>query len=264
MLSDGDSAAYSAVCKAKPYGSTNIEKLECINHAPKRMGTALRKVAKEYKLGGLGRGKLTDKKCELLQNYYRGAILNHSSNTQQMRTAIWASLYHSASCDSHPQHSCCPTGKESWCWYNKQIANDVEPDSHDLHPSKSFVNGSVLEKIAPVYRRMSEEALLRRMTHGGTQNANESFNALIWLRCPKNVFMGRQRVEAAVSRAVMDFNQGALGLIGTMNCLNIAVIRDTAERLRKRDEKRIETLQVTKRKRSTDDRDTTTYGAGQF
>lgn len=46
MLS-GDSAAYKTVCDLKPYGTTEIKKLECVNHAHKRMGTVLRKLAKE-------------------------------------------------------------------------------------------------------------------------------------------------------------------------------------------------------------------------
>lgn len=72
MLSDGDSSAFAAVQKATPYGPQRpIIKLECINHVQKRMGTALRKKAKEAKLGGRGQGKLTQGKCQKLQDYYR-------------------------------------------------------------------------------------------------------------------------------------------------------------------------------------------------
>lgn len=41
-LGDGDSKAYDAVCESNPYGDTNIEKIECIGHIQKRMGTMLR------------------------------------------------------------------------------------------------------------------------------------------------------------------------------------------------------------------------------
>ena len=64
MLSDGDSSAFTAVRREQPYGPTPlITKLECINHCHKRMGTALRKKAKESRLGGRGTGKLTNDKC---------------------------------------------------------------------------------------------------------------------------------------------------------------------------------------------------------
>lgn len=53
MLSDGDSSAYHPVCESNPYPDYphQIEKLDSINHAHKRMGTALQKLAKEQKLG---------------------------------------------------------------------------------------------------------------------------------------------------------------------------------------------------------------------
>jgi hypothetical protein len=47
MLSDGDSTAHKAVVKLDPYPGIEIWKRECINHAHKRMGTALRKLSSE-------------------------------------------------------------------------------------------------------------------------------------------------------------------------------------------------------------------------
>lgn len=45
MLSDGDSAAFRDVVALNPYPGHKITKLECINNAHKRMGTALRKLS---------------------------------------------------------------------------------------------------------------------------------------------------------------------------------------------------------------------------
>ena len=52
MLSDGDSTACKALQDLQPYGDIVLSKLECVNHAHKRMGTALRKLTKQEKLGG--------------------------------------------------------------------------------------------------------------------------------------------------------------------------------------------------------------------
>lgn len=50
FIGDGDSKAYSAVCKANPYGPAEfIPKEERIAHVTKRMGTGLRALLKEYK-----------------------------------------------------------------------------------------------------------------------------------------------------------------------------------------------------------------------
>ena len=59
FLTEGDSEAYNSVVGMRPYGDTPTEKEECINHAHKRMGTALIKKSQEKGLGGKGRGKLT-------------------------------------------------------------------------------------------------------------------------------------------------------------------------------------------------------------
>lgn len=67
MLSDGDSTAFRQVVALNTYPGHEITKLECINHAHKRMGTALRKLSAQSKLGGRGAGKLTAAKCKSLQ-----------------------------------------------------------------------------------------------------------------------------------------------------------------------------------------------------
>jgi len=41
-LGDGDSKAHPAVCESRPYGNTNITKIECIGHVQKRMGRRLK------------------------------------------------------------------------------------------------------------------------------------------------------------------------------------------------------------------------------
>ena len=68
---------------------------------------------------------------------------------------------------------------------------------------------------------MSHDALLNRMRHGQTQNAKESFNHLIWLTMPKTLFFGIIQIDAAVARAVLRFNDGALAVASVMNKLNI-------------------------------------------
>lgn len=56
---------------------------------------------------------------------------------------------------------------------------------------------------------MSDEALLARCLHGGTQNQNEATNALIWQRATKETHSGLAVVEPATFLAVSHFNDGA-------------------------------------------------------
>ena len=94
MLRDGDSKAFGAVTKLAPYPDVTIEREECVNHAHKRLGTALLNLTKTAKLGGRGHGRLTQTKALTLQGYYRGAITSHIGDADGMRHAVWASLLH--------------------------------------------------------------------------------------------------------------------------------------------------------------------------
>ena len=104
MLSDGDSTAFKALQDIQPYGDIVLSKLECVNHAHKRMGTALRKLTKQENLGGQEEGRLTADKCNVLQSYYRTAIQNNLGNMDNMKNAVLATLHHSMSTDIHPTY----------------------------------------------------------------------------------------------------------------------------------------------------------------
>ncbi|KAL8616728.1 hypothetical protein ACOMHN_017766 [Nucella lapillus] len=77
MLGDGDAKTYKRVIEADPYEGYPIEKLECVNHVTKRMGTALRNLVQKRKAQSQtisGRGRLTDIRIKKLTNYYGSAI----------------------------------------------------------------------------------------------------------------------------------------------------------------------------------------------
>ncbi|CAN7938957.1 unnamed protein product [Ixodes hexagonus] len=117
-LGDGDSKAFLAVKSKKPYGdSVEISKLECIGHVEKRMGTRLRRLKKENKVGKLSdgkglsaRGRLTDAVMDKLQTYFGLAIRRNVGNLEEMRKAVWATYFHLSSTDNDPCHGLCPKG----------------------------------------------------------------------------------------------------------------------------------------------------------
>ena len=239
MLRDGDSTAFNAVHQNQPYGPDRlVTKLECVNHCHKRMGTALRKKSKEERLGGRGHGRLTQDKCTRLQNYYCGAILSHLNNRDAMRDAIWASLLHCCSTDEQPHHRRCPQGINSWCFYNKALAEGRRPSPHEDHCGTA-ISPQVLQSIIPIYQRMSSPELLKKITHGKTQNANESVNSQIWLHCPKEVFVGADWLSAAVAEAVAKFNRGNFHLAQVLDFMNIPVNTITLSFIEKMDRERV-------------------------
>ena len=117
------------------YGAgVSLSKEECINHIVKRLGTALRNVVSEWRahhvtLGGRDHGTLKAATITKLQHYYQNAIIKNKGNLGAMKTAIYASLLHSISTDEKPQHTKCPTGTDSWCFYQSAKAENKDPGS---------------------------------------------------------------------------------------------------------------------------------------
>ena len=256
MLSDGDSKAYDAVIALRPYGDdVLIFKEDCINHVAKRMGTALRTIvatAKAQKESISGKGKLTDMKIKKIQNYYGRAIKDYSSDTDVLQKRIMAILLHLSSTDQAPKHAHCPPGETSWCFWQRSVSKHLAPGSHTEHETLPVEIG---KRLVPVFKRLSEPALLKRCVSSRTQNQNESFHSLIWNICPKTIFVGKRTIKTAVTLAACQFSMGASFKEVLCQMLNMTpgkylqsyVHTDTVQRL-KRAEKASKSI-VKKRRR---------------
>ncbi|GBM17015.1 hypothetical protein AVEN_133289-1 [Araneus ventricosus] len=96
----------------------------------------------------------------------------------------------------------------SWCFYQRSLANNEKPKSHSSMKTK--LSAQVLEKILPVYQRLTNNELLARCVSGKTQNVNESIHSVIWINYPKETFVPKERLELAVISAICEFNFGCL------------------------------------------------------
>ena len=50
--------------------------------------------------------------------------------------------------------------------------------------------------------------MLDRCVNCNTQNANESLHSVIWNKCPKEKFAGKDRIKSAAAVAISEFNFG--------------------------------------------------------
>ena len=208
------------VCDSKPYGEKNIEKLECVGHVQKRVGTRLRNLKKQTKealsdgkkLGG--KGRLTDASIDKLQSYYGNAIRENKNDIVKMRAAIWAVYFHKGSSDEKPVHSFCNV---TWCPYLKARAEN----KNYIHKSHNYLPAAVMEAIKPVWKDLAKTELLTKCLAGYTQNQNESLNNMIWRLCPKKKNHGIQTVETAVAVAVTIFNDGCTSLMAMLKMMDI-------------------------------------------
>jgi len=130
-IGDGDCKTFKIIVEENP----QVHKKECIDHVQKRLGRRLREIAKKNKLGG--KGKLTVKRINELSIYYGLGIRRNCHSIEEMRKAIWATLYHKMSTDDNPQHHLCPVGPKSWCGWQSRKAIEGDEDNYEHKPEIS-------------------------------------------------------------------------------------------------------------------------------
>ncbi|GBM21742.1 hypothetical protein AVEN_101579-1 [Araneus ventricosus] len=206
---DGDSKGFEEVKNI--YGNNSVEKLECIGHVQKRVGSHLRKLKKNEKGLG-GKGKLTDK----LQNYYGIAIRSNVGNLVEMQSAVIAAFFHCCSGKNKEMHRQCPTGSHSWCKVQKaKFAGIKFVDKSPALPN------SVVNSIKKTCMDLCDQKLLKKCLHGKTQNCNESFNNVVWSIVPKETFVELQTLRLGINIAIILFNSGFAGLLPVFQKLGV-------------------------------------------
>ena len=148
--------------------------------------------------------------------YYGKAIRENTHNIESMKMAVMAIWHHTKSTDEDPDHALCPTGANSWCGFQRDLANDTSDHQHD-HP----IPEAVADVIYPTFEALSDESLLSRCLHGGTQNQNEAINAMIWQRATKETHSSLPTVELATFLALCHFNDGAKAITCVLKELGI-------------------------------------------
>ena len=138
-----------------------------------------------------------------LQNYYGIAVRSNIGNLNGMKKAIHASLFHVASSSKQSWHDHCPDGETSWC----QLKRDKATGTNTYKPGNGLTI-EVLKYVKPIYQELSKDSLLENCLHGRTQNANESFNSVVWKRVPKSTFVTLPTFKLGVLDAVAHFNIG--------------------------------------------------------
>jgi hypothetical protein len=174
-----------------------------VGHYQKRVGTRCRKLKKNVKGLG-GRGRLTDATIDRLQNYFGVAIRQNTGRLEDMQNSVRASLFHVASSKTNNWHNPhCPTGPNSWCRYNRDLASN----SQTYKPGPGLPIDIVM-LLKPIFAELSSDDMLFKCLHGKTQNQNESFNAMIWERIPKATFVSLRQLRLGTYDAVSNFNIG--------------------------------------------------------
>lgn len=145
---------------------------------------------------------MTGAAIDQLNTYYGKVVWENSDSVEKMSDANWVTYYHRASTEDKPQHHLCPTGPGSWCDWQKCQA------TKEQYKFKSGFPPKISEAIKPAYEDLTKPEFLERCLGAYSQNANESFNRLVWKVAPKTKMGSTPIVEIAANVAACIFNRG--------------------------------------------------------
>ena len=146
------------------------------------------------------------------------AIRQNTDNLYAMKKSIGAVLFNCSDISNETvRHQFCPRACRGWCkWQNDQI------NRTQTFKKKINLPNATKTVIEPIFRDLSSDELLMKCLHGQTQNCNESFNGVLWSKCPKQVFVGKDTLEIAVCSAVITYNEGFSQLQSVYTCFGLS------------------------------------------
>ncbi|GFU24794.1 uncharacterized protein TNCV_794141 [Trichonephila clavipes] len=217
---DGDSKAFNNVKDI--YGYDSVVKYECIGHVQKRVGSRLRKLKK-----------------------------NVQKRLRRKKTAVIAAFFSLLLHRQKPMHGQCPSGSDTWCKYQKA----KQEGKLYKHRTAGLPN-AILNTVKTTYMDLCDQSLLEKCLHGKTQNANESFNGVLWSIIPKETFVELLTLKFGAFLAVLQFNDGSKGILSVLEYLHIPMGYFILKGFSKVDDERIvdserHSLPTTKNKRKT-------------
>ena len=68
---------------------------------------------------------------------------------------------------------------------------------------------------------------------------NEAFNHILWQKCPKEVFVGRDTLEISLYSAIINFNDGFSGIKDVLRTLGLNVSKYVDNGVTQKDQQRI-------------------------
>jgi hypothetical protein len=197
------------------------------------MGTALRDFVTKTPATSLpDKGRFEKEMVPKLQNYYGKAIKQNHQYVDAMHEAIWASFHHMSSTDGKHNHSLCPKGKTSWCFFQQAQAKGEVPGKHPEHDHLPAV---VSKGLMPIYEKMANKDLLQRCVAGKTTNPNEAIHNVLWDQCSKEIFVSLSQVRIACINTIHQYNEGHIGLARQMSSLKLPMSPEAGYRMTKID-----------------------------
>ena len=88
-----------------------------------------------------------------LCSYTTRAVRSNTASVDEMQSAIMATWYHCMSTDADPHHLKCPSGPNSWCFFQRAEAKNEQPGKH-ADSVATPLDRTVAKEILDLYLRL--------------------------------------------------------------------------------------------------------------
>ncbi|KAK3883818.1 hypothetical protein Pcinc_011881 [Petrolisthes cinctipes] len=121
-----------------------------------------------------------------------------------------SSFYHCSATDKNASfhHRLCPKEKDSWCFYNRALANGDTPKSHSEMNVHFELDDEGLNLVKQVYDRLTTDDMMMKCMRGKTPNTNESLHSRIWKYCSNHKNATKPILDFVVATATAAYNTG--------------------------------------------------------
>ena len=90
--------------------------------------------------------------------------------------------------------STAPKESKSWCKYQLDVANGTS-----FYTQNNCLPPIFRKELKLLFTRLLSDELLKSCLKGVTQKQNEALNSILWKKCPKSVFCGKQKLTACAA-----------------------------------------------------------------
>ena len=220
-VGDEESSSFKRLSLSDPYNSSEIvRKEECLGHTQKRLKKHLKKASTKK----LVSRPLQASKVERVGHLYALVVVQNRGRTPtEIHKALGVLVDHLIE-----KHDDCPLATDSWCYFQKNaalMAEDVTIPPVVLR--QPYLSPADLLRVQDVFLKFASISMCETLTLGQTQNANESFNSILWHNVPKTKLVGQKSLQACAALAVSSFNEGTMILAFVLSELGVSCSHQT-------------------------------------
>ena len=125
-------------------------------------------------------------------------------------------------------HHHCPTGEDSWYYYQKRLALFESDPSNPLPTTRQpYLSAGEYDSTVEVFNVFGSLSFSNNAALGKTQNSNESLHNMLWHNSPKSKHVVQKYLVVSTALAVMFFNEGSISYSRVMEQLGINISNHT-------------------------------------